>query len=283
MRGMGDDGDASEQGKGKGRMLIAHVSDLHIGRDAATERAVERLAGALSTSGADAVLVSGDVTHRGGLGELARFEALFRPLLESGRVLVVPGNHDRLGDDAASAIMARRRVDTWSRPGLHVLRIDSTAPHNRRLLRSHGRVTPDDLLDVDRALAEAPAGAVVAAVLHHHLLPLPEDLLIERLAGLVGLPFTDELAAGARLLELLRGRCDLVLHGHRHRPSEVVLDATGARPLRVVNAGSTTELQRVRTLKMRAGGDGWTERWLDFAPQSQVPASWAPVGGRAAA
>jgi 3',5'-cyclic AMP phosphodiesterase CpdA len=278
---MGNNGDAGE--RGNGRVLIAHVSDLHIGRDAATERAVERLAGALSTSGPDAVLVSGDVTHRGGLDELARFEALFRPLLESGRMVVVPGNHDRLGDDAARAIMARGRVDTWTRPGLHVVRIDSTAPHNRRLLRSHGRVTQEDLAEVERALGTAPAGAVVAAVLHHHLLPLPEDLFTERLAAFLGLPFADELAAGARLLELLRGRCDLVLHGHRHRPSEVVLDATGPRPLRVVNAGSTTELQRVRTLRVRTGGDGWTERWLDFAPQSQVPASWAPVGGRAAA
>lgn len=278
---MGNDGGDSE--RGNGRILIAHVSDLHIGRDAATEQAVEQLAGALSTSGADAVLVSGDVTHRGSLDELARFEALFRPLLESGRMVVVPGNHDRLGDDAASTIMARQRVDTWSRPGLHVVRIDSTAPHNRRLLRSHGRVTPEDLVDVDRALAEAPAGAVVAVVLHHHLLPLPEDLFIERVAGYLGLPFTDELAAGARLLELLRGRCDLVLHGHRHRPSEVVLDATGARPLRVVNAGSTTELQRARTLRVRAGGDGWTERWLDFAPQAHAPVSWRPVDGRAAA
>jgi 3',5'-cyclic AMP phosphodiesterase CpdA len=263
-------------------MLIAHVSDLHIGRDAATERAVERLAGALASSGADAVLVSGDVTHRGRLGELARFEALFRPLLESGRMVVVPGNHDRLGDDAAAAIMTKGRVDTRSRPGLHVVRIDSTAPHNRRLLGSHGRLTPEDLAEVERALDAAPAGAVVAAVLHHHVLPLPADGFAERLATLVGLPFAGELAAGARLLELLRGRCDLVLHGHRHRPSEVVLEATGTRPLRVVNAGSSTLLERIRTLRGRPA-QGWTERWLEFAPRPLAPATWRPAGDRAAA
>jgi 3',5'-cyclic AMP phosphodiesterase CpdA len=262
-------------------MLIAHVSDLHIGRDAATERAVERLADALASSGADAVLVSGDVTHRGSLGELARFEALFRPLLETGRMVVVPGNHDRLGEDAAAAIMPHGRVDTRSRPGLHVVRIDSTAPHNRRLFRSNGRLTPEDLSDVERALDAAPAGAVVAAVLHHHVLPLPEDWLGERLGTLVGLPFAEELAAGARLLGLLRGRCDLVLHGHRHRPSEVVLDAAGARPLRVLNAGSSTLLERIRTFRGRAA-QGWTERWLDFGPQPLVPA-WRPARGRAAA
>lgn len=263
-------------------MLIAHVSDLHIGRDAATELAAERLVGSLASSGADAIIVSGDVTHRGRLEELARFEALFRPHLESGRMMVVPGNHDRLGDDAASALMSQGRVDTRSRPGLHVVRIDSTAPHNRTWLRAHGRLTTHDLAEVERALAAAPAGAVVAVALHHHLLPLPEDLFAERLATFVGLPFAGELAAGARLLELLRGRCDLVLHGHRHRPSEVVLDAMGPRPLRVMNAGSTSTLQRLRLLGRRPGG-GWSERWLDFSPVPRAPATWQPVGGRAAA
>lgn len=253
-------------------MLIAHISDLHIGRDAATDRSAARLARALQDGDAATVLVSGDVTHRGLLGELGRFEALFRPLLESGRLAVVPGNHDRLGDDAASAMMPGGRVTTWSRPGLHVVRIDSTAPHNRRLLRSHGRLSPEDLAAVAAALERAPGGATVAAVLHHHLLPLPEDRLAERLATLVGLPFAAELAAGARLLELLRGRCDLVLHGHRHRPSELVLDAAGPRPLRVVNAGSTTALQRLRTLRVRPGG--WVERWIDLDPQAPPPLPW---------
>lgn len=264
-------------------MLIAHISDLHIGRDAATDRAAARLALALEECGAEAVLVSGDVTHGGLLRELGRFEALFRQLLDGGRMTVVPGNHDRLGEDAATAMMARERVTTWSRPGLHVVRIDSTAPHNRRLLRSNGQLTHQDLAAVDVALDLAPPGTTVAAVLHHHLLPLPEDKLAERLATLVGLPFAAELSAGARLLELLRGRCDLVLHGHRHRASEVVLDGAGPRPLRVLNAGSSTALQRVRTLRCRPGVDGWAQRWIDFAPQSLAPTIWSPAGDRVAA
>jgi Icc protein len=264
-------------------MLIAHISDLHIGRDAATDRAAARLAQSLLEAGDASVLLSGDVTHRGLLGELGRFEALFRPLLDSGRMTVVPGNHDRLGDDAAGAMMPRGRVATWSRPGLHVVRIDSTAPHNRRLFRSNGRLGPDDLAAVEESLLKAPPGATVAAVLHHHLLPLPEDQLAERLATLVGLPFASELAAGARLLELLRGRCDLVLHGHRHQPSEVVLDATGARPLRVINAGSTTALQRLRMLRLRPTGGGWTERWLELDSRIPAPVAWQPIGGRIAA
>lgn len=263
-------------------MLIAHISDLHIGRDAATDRAAVRLAGALEESGAAAVLVSGDVTHRGLHGELARFEAIFRPLLDSGRMTVVPGNHDRLGDDAASAMMPGARVEVWQRPGLYVVRIDSTAPHNRRWLNAHGRLTPEDLAAVDAALDRAPPGAAVAAVLHHHLLPLPEDVFAERLATLVGFPFASELAAGSRLLELVRGRCDVVLHGHRHRSSEVVLDALGARPLRVVNAGSSTALQRIRTLRVRPGTGAGAERWIDLAAGASV-LPLRTAGGRVAA
>jgi Icc protein len=255
-------------------MLIAHVSDLHIGRDPANDRSAAELALALERSDATAVLVSGDVTHRGLAGELARFEAMFRPLIEAGRLTVVPGNHDRLGEDAARALMPRARVATWERPGLFAIRIDSTAPHNRALVRSHGQLGPEDLGAVGAALDRAPAGAAVVALLHHHLLPLPADWFPERLAALVGLPFAAELAAGGRLLELLRGRCDLVLHGHRHRPSEVVLDATGARPLRVVNAGSSSELRKVRTLRRKAGAAAWAERWIDL---DLVPALPAPV------
>lgn len=263
-------------------MLIAHISDLHLGRDAATDRAAERLAEALRADPEAAVIVSGDVTHRGRLGELARFEALFRPLIDAGRVVAVPGNHDRLGDDAASALMPRERVDVWSRGGLHVVRIDSTGPQNRWLLGSHGRLTREDLEAIDAALDGAPAGATVAAVLHHHVLPLPEDQLAERLATLVGLPCASELAAGARLLELLRGRCDLVLHGHRHRPYDVLLDAGGPRPLRVLNAGSSTALGRVRAMRVRPGG-GWAERWIGLEQPTPVGLPWLPAPGRAAA
>jgi 3',5'-cyclic AMP phosphodiesterase CpdA len=264
-------------------MLIAHISDLHIGRDAATDLAAARLALALQADPEAAVVVSGDVTHRGRLAELARFEALFRPLLDAGRVAVVPGNHDRLGDDVASALMPGARVATWARGRLVVVRIDSTAPHNRWLLGSHGRLTGEDLAEIEAALGRAPAGATVAAVLHHHLLPLPEDQLAERLASLVGLPCATELAAGGRLLELLRGRCDLVLHGHRHRPSDVVIGAGGERPLRVINAGSSTALGRVRAMRVRPGRGGWAERWFGLERPAPFGLAWRPAEAQAAA
>jgi len=253
-------------------MRLAHVSDLHIGRDAATDAAARRVAAALMASDAAAVLVTGDVTHRGRTAELARFEALFAPLLASGRAIVVPGNHDRLTEDAGRTLMPHGRVDLTTRPGLHVVRLDSTAPHNRRLLSSHGLLTHEDVAEVEDALEHTPGGALTILMLHHHVHPLPEELVGERLAAWLGWPNAAELRLGWRLLERIRGKCDLVLHGHRHVPSELVLDANGPRPLRVLNAGSTVELGCFRELEWRANRLV-AARWRDVRPAAIAAAA----------
>jgi 3',5'-cyclic AMP phosphodiesterase CpdA len=259
-------------------MLIAHASDLHLGRDAATDRAARQLAIALEDAAVGVTLVTGDVTHRGRTAELDRFEACFARLRAHHRVVVVPGNHDRLSEDAGARLMSGVRVDVESRPGLHVVRLDSTAPHNRRLLSAHGLLTAADVEGVIAGVDAAPEGALSVVMLHHHLMPLPPDGLGERLASALGWPNAEELALGGALLERLRGRCDLVLHGHRHVPSELVLGADTARPLRVLNAGSTTELGRVRILSARGGRlgqDGWLE--LDGGDSRPIAPAWVGV------
>jgi DNA repair exonuclease SbcCD nuclease subunit len=241
---------------------LAHLSDLHVGRDARTDAAAAVAVEALLQADVDAVLVTGDVTHRGRVAELDTFERTFAPLRD--RVVIVPGNHDRLGDDAAAALMGGARVDVVSRPGLHLVRLDSTAPHNRTLLASHGELSAADIAAVDSAIDVAPPGSLVALMLHHHLFPLPEDHLSERLATLFGWPNAAELPLGTALLDRLRGRCDLVAHGHRHAASELLLHADGERPLHVMNAGSTPELGAARLL-VHAEGRVIAERWLDVS------------------
>jgi 3',5'-cyclic AMP phosphodiesterase CpdA len=258
-------------------MLIAHLSDLHIGRDAATDRAAELLAEAVEDAGVASVIVTGDVTHRGRTAELSRFEALFRRLDALGRLVVVPGNHDRLGDGAAAALMPGGRVAVASRPGLYVVRVDSTGPHNRRLLSAHGLLTEADLAAVDSALEAAPEGALTVLALHHHPLALPPDALSEHLSDLLGWPNAAELQRGGELLALARSRCDLVLHGHRHIPSEHLLGAGDERPLRVANAGSTTELLRFRVFAAR-GGRVDAHGWVEVEGDGSMPWAGAWIG-----
>lgn len=247
---------------------LAHVSDLHLGRDAATDRAAAQIRDALLAARVDEVLVTGDVTNRGRAAEHARFEALFAPLRE--RLVVVPGNHDRLGDDMARRMM-RGRVEVERRPGLHLVRADSTAPHNRTLLEGHGALSSADVAAIDAAVDTAPRGALVVLMLHHHLLPLPPEGIGERLAELLGWPHAAELACGRDLLRRLRGRCDVVAHGHRHTASELSVSGRGSRALRVMNAGCTPELGRARLLT-HAGGRIAGEGWLDLTGDVRMPA-----------
>lgn len=251
-----------------------HISDLHVGRDGSTDAAARRLAATLLEARVDAVLLTGDVTHRGLASELRRFEAIFRPLLEAGRLAVVPGNHDRLGDDAARGIMRGGRVAVASFPGLHVVRVDSTAPHNRSLVDGHGELSPRDVADVEQALAGAPRGALPVVMLHHHVLPLPVEDLAERLATFVGHPCAEELPLGEDLLGRVAGRCRLVLHGHRHVPAEFRVEVPAGAPLRILNAGSTTALGRARILAHAGGQLAW-EGWL--ATESVTARAWKPT------
>lgn len=247
---------------------LVHISDLHIGRDAKTDAAALALCESLVAEDVDAVLVTGDVTHRGRRAELAAFERMFAPLAD--RMSIVPGNHDRAGEDMAQALMPGARVQAELRDGLFVVRLDSTAPHNRRLIDSHGALTPRDIAAIDEAVASAPPGALVVLMLHHHLLPLPEDHWGERLASLLGLPNAAELRLGRDLIGRILGRCDLVLHGHRHRTGEVVCRSEGLRSLHVLNAGSTPELGRARLIE-HAAGSIVAMSWLEVQAAASAP------------
>jgi 3',5'-cyclic AMP phosphodiesterase CpdA len=253
---------------------LVHISDLHIGKDDAADASARRLVAMLAEARVDAVLLTGDVTHRGLAPELRRYERIFAPLLEQGRLLAVPGNHDRMGDDAARGIMRGGRVAVDSLPGLHVVRVDSTAPHNRSLVDGHGELSSQDVADVELALDDAPPGAIPVVMLHHHVLPLPVEDLAEKLATLIGLPCADELPLGQDLLGRIAGRCRLVLHGHRHVPAEFRVAVPGAPELRILNAGSSTILGQARILAHRDGAIAW-EGWLSAARVE--PRAWSPA------
>jgi 3',5'-cyclic AMP phosphodiesterase CpdA len=244
-------------------LRIAHLSDLHLGRRPSDREMLETFAAKVLRENLDLVVVSGDITHRGLRREWQMFEEVFAPFAKNGTLVTVPGNHDCLGEDVSSLIMPEGRVHTVSRKGLSVVRVNSNGPHNRRWLNAHGWLGEEDIDHVRHALAQLPADDLVILVMHHHPLPLPEDLLSEKVISWLGWPFTAELLLGEALLSEARGRCDLVLHGHRHTPNGFRLFANEARPMTVVNAGSTTELGAFRCFSMRQGMRAPEIRWVD--------------------
>ncbi len=228
---------------GETRRTIAHLSDLHIGRSRREVQSSEALCAALISSKTDHVIITGDVTDHGRKTEYVEFERIFQPLINAGKLSLVPGNHDRLEENAALQMMDDR-LEMSRHDSLFLIKIDSTAKHNHKLFSGHGSVN-QETIDRVRILAEEalPTDLVVVA-LHHHLTPLPEEYISERISSWLGFPFADELRLGIELLQTLQGRCDIILHGHRHVPAEKNSD--GERGLRIYNAGSSTELSRFR-------------------------------------
>jgi len=251
---------------------LAHLSDLHIGLSPVSDAAAAALVDLLIAHRVDHVVVTGDITHRGRASELERFRELFAPLLSGGRVTVVPGNHDRLGDDVSADIMPGGTVSVAAPAGLHLVQLDSSGPHNRAAWLTHGSVDGETIDAVVAAFDAAPPDRVAVLLLHHHLLPLPEESPLERLAAFLGWPHVGELDLGEQLLLRLRGRCDLVLHGHRHRPHAQGLWKHDARPLEVYNAGSSTALGRVRLFSHGGGLLARQPVWLDGMPAAVLAA-----------
>jgi 3',5'-cyclic AMP phosphodiesterase CpdA len=253
--------------------LLAHCSDLHLGRPGA-EEAARALCGTLLEAGVDHLLVTGDLVHSGREEEYALFLEVFAAF--SGRMTVVPGNHDRIGAGVAHHLMhGGARVAVAAPPGLYVVRVDSSGPHNTNPRVAHGELSEQDLSEVRHALEAAPPGRLVVVALHHHLLPLPEDSVAERWIHALGIITEHEVARGHELLGLVIGRADLLLHGHRHRPTGEQLAAGGPRPLGIYNAGSSTELCRARLFQHDAGklvgAPGWSSR---AAPPPQPGPAW---------
>jgi 3',5'-cyclic AMP phosphodiesterase CpdA len=251
---------------------LAHLSDLHFGQGPAREAMSQALCQVLVESAVDHVVVTGDITNKGRDQEMAAFQEAFAPLLRQGRMTVVPGNHDRLGEDAGRALMKGRRVAVEEHPGLYLVLVDSTAEHNRSYWACHGELTGRMLDEVDAALDGAPERSLVAVLMHHHLVALPVETWLERMSERLRFPYANELDLGRELLERVRGRCDLVLHGHRHVPREFHLFADTARPLALYNAGSSAELGRMRVFTHEEGKMTIAPRWMWADPAR----AWGP-------
>ncbi len=219
---------------------LAHLSDLHLGASDDYEAVARVLVQNLIKDNVDHVVVTGDLTEQGCARELAIFEQTFASLLEAGRVTIVPGNHDRVGEDIGQHMM-RRRVQVSERPGLWMVQVDTTGLHNRSYFASHGLLTAEQIDDICAALDDAPEDAVRVVLMHHHPIPLPVECVQERISHFLGWPHASELALGQELISRVLGHCDLVLHGHRHVPRQTQLIADNGRPLVIANAGSTTE------------------------------------------
>ena len=189
------------------RARLLHVSDLHAGthEEPEIERGLARL---VERTEPQLVVASGDLANRGRREQLERAAELLRSL--GPPVLAVPGNHD-LPYTAARLFRPWAEFErvwettepTVSLPELHVVGLNSA----RRLRHQGGALSGTQLERAAARFAEAQAGALRVAVLHHHLLGAPWRAARKRPVSHRNRVLQELIAAGA----------DLILTGHIHQ------------------------------------------------------------------
>jgi 3',5'-cyclic AMP phosphodiesterase CpdA len=174
---------------------ILHISDLHLGRKAASEplTALRELIPELAP---EILVVTGDLTHRGRREELEHARELLDSLALP--ILAVPGNHDI--PYTFPTRFTRTRVE-WERvfesaePVYMSGRLAVMGLNSVRPWRQQGGLLESSQLDrLASKLERAQTGALRAVALHHHLAAPPwraarkrplrrRDLVLQRLAS----------------------------------------------------------------------------------------------------
>ena len=210
---------------------IVHLSDLHFGghADLAQTEALEAL---VPTLGADAVVVSGDLTQRARHGEFQRALVFVQRLREHAPTLVIPGNHDiewwksPLGLRGNGVKYAKylqyfgELRPVLQLPGAIIAGALSSygvaagsLTWNLRDVAVKGHLPRSETTRVKRLFAGAPAGAARVLVIHHNILPGA----ISRRMGLARWR-----SAQRRLVDT---GVDVVLCGHDHQEGAGQMEA----------------------------------------------------------
>jgi 3',5'-cyclic AMP phosphodiesterase CpdA len=186
---------------------LLQVSDLHAGTQEEPEVESD-LRALVEATAPELVVVSGDLTHRNAPAQHDRAVGFLRSL--GPPLLVVPGNHDipkwppwrftRTFDEFER--VWQETEPTYRSERLVVCGLNSVRPWKQQ----GGALRTAQLERARRCFAEAPAGALQVAALHHHLLGAPwrtaKRTIANRSSVLGGL-----VDAGA----------ELVVSGHVHQ------------------------------------------------------------------
>jgi 3',5'-cyclic AMP phosphodiesterase CpdA len=188
--------------------LIAHISDLHFGRE--DPHVVAGLLADLEQAKPQLVVVSGDLTQRARRAEFARARTFLDAL--PAPWLAVPGNHDIPLWDVIHRLRSPlgrfRRLITNDLTPFHL--DDELAVIGLNTARSHswkrGRLSSDQLEGARKLLQPLPASVLKIAVVHHNFVPRPDG------GG------HQVMKEGQRALDIFDDAgVDLVLSGHLHR------------------------------------------------------------------
>ena len=205
-------------------VTLAHLSDLHFGRDAQLDQ-IEALESLIPELRPDAVVLSGDLTQRARHGELQRALVFAKAVGRASPTLVIPGNHDVEWWRSPFGVLGRaRRYEKYLRyfgpeltphleiPGAvlasvltsHGVALGSLT-WNLNDMAVKGHLPASEARRAAEYFAAAPKDAARVIVMHHNLL---RGAISKRMG----------LARWRQAQTLLRETgADLVLCGHDHQ------------------------------------------------------------------
>jgi len=205
----------------KSPIVVAHISDFHIGSYHFVANLMNRMIHELNELAPDIVVVTGDLTNEGFRQEYLTAQS-YLDGLECERVLVIPGNHDSRNvgylhfQELFGPLFQNME---WE--GIFIMGMDSSEPD-----LDSGQIGREKYGRIVEYFHSAPGFKIFA--LHHHLLPVPGT----------GRERNIVFDAGDVLELLIYADVDLVLTGHKHVPYVWRLE-----DMYVVNAGTISSLR----------------------------------------
>lgn len=161
------------------------------------------------------ILVCGDTTNNGFQHEYEFIHNAFAPIVNRFAIIWVPGNHDygAAGNTYQEAAMRRWRAFThvsdyptlFEMDGLRIIGLDSCVGNvDTEILHfASGEIGPEQLEKLGKILHQPFDGFSILG-LHHHIVDLGiKDHFME-------------LDDAQKLRDVIRGRVDMVINGHRH-------------------------------------------------------------------
>jgi Icc protein len=247
-------------------LRIGHISDIHLsdrGRyprngylprdcDRHSVRLAQRILDDLDAAGVEHLVVTGDLTLSSEVSEFERAAKLLRKWADSGKLTVVPGNHDVWTAESVKTARFLRMIGPDGRgmrrpepsypfaalpaPEVAIVALDSTQ-FAETPLDTPGLLGSAQLQACRELVREhVKEGRAVLLALHHHLLLPRERIPSDSLVARMPLQDADKLVRLVADVPIAG-----VLHGHRHCAFRV--DIPGAAgPTPILCAGSASRV-----------------------------------------
>lgn len=185
-------------------VLIAHLSDFHIGSVAFQEDLLLKSFDMVNDMDPDVVIVTGDLTENGYYLEMEQAAEYLEQI--KSPLMVVPGNHDarHVGDQCFRELIRDRYGTLNIINDLKIMGLDSSEPD-----LNYGKVGRAQQAWMESQLDDASNNGMFKIIaLHHHIIPVPRT-------GRERNVLSD---AGDILYSIIEKNADMVLSGHKHVP-----------------------------------------------------------------